>query len=308
MVTDSEALKPSASRATLLVLLSACCFASIPIFTVLATRTGVQLATVLAWRYLLACIGFIVAARSIHRLRVPRGTLRDIVLLGGGGQAVIGATELSSLRWIPAATMVFLFYTYPAWVALFAAIRRTERVTTPRAVALLLSLGGIVVMVGAPGTADLDPRGVGLALGGAVFYAVYIPLLARLQTGTSPYAVSAYTVLTAGLLFVLVGTVAPGFVGAFTFSVSARAWGCIFGLALLSTTVAFLLFLRGLSVLGPVRTAIISTVEPFVAALLQALVLGQPLGRATIAGGAMIAAAVMLLQRSGGAPVSVAHE
>ncbi|MDQ6829251.1 MAG: DMT family transporter [Gemmatimonadota bacterium] len=308
MASATETQAPSVARATLLVLLSACCFASIPIFTVLATRTGVQLATVLAWRYLIACVGFIVVARSIDRLRVPRGALRDIVLLGGGGQAVIGATELSALRWIPAATMVFLFYTYPAWVALFSAVRGTERLTTVRVVALLLSLGGIVVMVGAPGAADLDPRGVGLALGGAVFYALYIPLLARLQTGTSPYAVSAWAVLTAGILFVVVGTLAPGFVGAFTFTIGATAWGCIIGLALLSTTTAFLLFLRGLSTLGPVRTAIISTVEPFGAALLQTVVLGQPLGSGTIAGGAMIAAAVMLLQRSSSAAVSPAHE
>jgi drug/metabolite transporter (DMT)-like permease len=62
--------------------------------------------------------------------------------------------------------------------------------------------------------------------------------------------------------------------------------------------VAFVLFLRGLAAIGPVRTAIVSTVEPFCAALLGAVVLGQPLSPGTLAGGGLIATAVVLLARS----------
>jgi drug/metabolite transporter (DMT)-like permease len=62
------------------------------------------------------------------------------------------------------------------------------------------------------------------------------------------------------------------------------------------TALAFIAFLRGLGVLGPVRTAIVSTVEPFFTALLGAAVLGQPLTPPMLAGGALIAAAVVLLQ------------
>jgi drug/metabolite transporter (DMT)-like permease len=55
-------------------------------------------------------------------------------------------------------------------------------------------------------------------------------------------------------------------------------------------------------VLGTVRTAIISTVEPFYTAVLGAIVLGQAAGPGTIAGGALIAAAVLLLQRQPTSP------
>ena len=73
-------------------------------------------------------------------------------------------------------------------------------------------------------------------------------------------------------------------------------------LALVSTVAAFIGFLRGLRVLGPVRTAIISTVEPFLTALLAALVLGQPLTRRTLFGGVLIATAMLLLQRRRASP------
>ncbi|MFL5578448.1 MAG: EamA family transporter [Gemmatimonadaceae bacterium] len=69
------------------------------------------------------------------------------------------------------------------------------------------------------------------------------------------------------------------------------------GVALASTALAFVAFLRGLAVLGPVRTAIVSTVEPFWTTLLAVAVLGQLFRPATLVGGAMIAAAVLILQR-----------
>ncbi len=62
------------------------------------------------------------------------------------------------------------------------------------------------------------------------------------------------------------------------------------------TVLAFIAFLRGLAVIGPVRTAIISTVEPFFTALLGSVVLGQQLGPRTFTGGMLIAAAVVVIQ------------
>jgi drug/metabolite transporter (DMT)-like permease len=75
------------------------------------------------------------------------------------------------------------------------------------------------------------------------------------------------------------------------------AWWSVLALAFLCTAGAFLVFLRGLNVLGPVRTAIVSTIEPFFTAILGALFLSQPMTPTVLAGGALIAIAVVLLQR-----------
>ena len=79
-------------------------------------------------------------------------------------------------------------------------------------------------------------------------------------------------------------------------SLAPRAWAAVLGLAFFSTMIAFILFLRGLAVLRPVRTAIVSTVEPFWTAIVGALALAQPMSPRTAAGGVLIAAAVVLLQ------------
>ena len=85
--------------------------------------------------------------------------------------------------------------------------------------------------------------------------------------------------------------------GQLTAPPTAAAWAAIGALAVVSTAVAFVVFLRGLRTLGAVRTAIVSTVEPFWTTLLAAAALDQPLRLSTVAGGALIAGAVLLLQR-----------
>jgi drug/metabolite transporter (DMT)-like permease len=73
-------------------------------------------------------------------------------------------------------------------------------------------------------------------------------------------------------------------------------------LAVFSTVLAFVAFLRGLSEIGPVRTAIVSTVEPFWTALMGSVVLGQVIGPRTLVGGMLIATAVIVLQLGGVRP------
>jgi drug/metabolite transporter (DMT)-like permease len=283
--------------ATLLVLLSAGCFGANSILTLVATRAGVPLFAVLFWRYGLAApmLATVAILSGPGRLAIPRRRLLPLLVLGGGGQALVIFLAMTSLNWIPAATLGFLFYTYPAWVAVFAAFRGSERFDRRRVLALGLSLAGIVFMVGAPllgSSGALHPAGVALALGAAVVYALFIPLIGRLQAGLDPAAASTYVVLAASALFGILGLAT----GNFRLALPPVGWAVVLALALISTTLGFIAFLRGLAVLGPVRTAIVSTVEPFWIAVLGLLVLAQPISPAVLGGGVLIAAAVVLLQ------------
>jgi drug/metabolite transporter (DMT)-like permease len=286
------ASRPSVGRATALVAFAACCFGSIGVLTVVATREGTSLDVLLGGRYLLAALVLLLVAGGPRRVALAPSHAMRTLLLGGGGQAAVAGLSLTSLRYIPAATLAFLFYTYPAWVALLAVARGSEKVDARRVVALALSLAGIVVMVGSPWSAPMPLPGVLLALASAVIYALYIPLLGRLQEGTTGTVVSTYISLGAGVLF----AARAAWLGDLTLRLPVVSWIVMAALAVLCTAVAFIAFLRGLGVLGPVRSAIVSTVEPFWTAVLAAIILSQPLTTVTIIGGALIAAAVVLLQ------------
>ena len=280
------------SRATLLVLFSACCFGSIPILITLATAAGSRLVDVLAWRYLVAAALLVIVSGGIGSITAPGRRAWPVIVLAGGGQAAIAFVSLSALRFIPAATLTFLFYTYPAWVAVIAALRGAERLTGRRAGALALSLAGIALMVGVPGAGGLHPLGALLALSSALLYALYIPLIDTLGRGLPAAVTSVYASTGAAVVLVVVAVAGGGLAVRF----APTGWVVVLLLAVLCTVLAFLAFLRGLAEIGPVRTAIVSTIEPFWTALLGSVVLGQPIGPRTLAGGVLIAAAVVLLQ------------
>ena len=284
----------SIGRATLLIVVSALCFGSISVLTILVTRAGVPLLTAMAWRYVLGA-ALLLAITGVKPLgSVSKNRRAQLILIGGFGQALITYLSLHALEYIPVGPLAFLFYTYPAWVALLAAIRRTEKLTPIRAIALTLALVGVTVMVGAPSTDKLNPIGVILALGSALLYSAYLPSIAHLQQGI-PAMVSTF-LLVAGAAITFV--IAALFAGELYLPAAAPVWSNIVVLALVSTVIAFSTLIKGLSVLGPVRTAIIATVEPFFTAMLGVAVLGNQLTTTTLTGGILIAAAVLLIQWS----------
>ena len=285
---------------TAYTLIAALGFAAVSTLTTIATNEHVSLSNVLLWRYL---IGAVVMVGYIGTQTYPRMPWREaarFIVLGGGGQALLVGMALSSLKYIGVATLAFLFYTYPAWVTLVQTIRGAEPVTGRRLAALALSFGGIVVIVGVPGDGNamaagsnaFPVAGVALAVGAAIVYGMYIPLMQWLQKTHSVAVTSAYAKIGSAICFLVLALQDRSL----TASMSAAAWEAIIALTLFSTVLPALFFLMGLMRLGAVRTAIVSTVEPFLTAVLGAVVLGQALSAHLLIGGAMIVAAVVLLQ------------
>lgn len=289
-------------RGTLAVVVSACCFGSISPLTVVATAHGMALQSVQTWRYLTTAVLLVVAGRFV-RLGAPATTPSSaapvppwyaprVLLVAGCGQAAVATLALLALRWLPAATSSFLFYTYPAWVAILTAIRGIERLERRRVIALVIALGGIGAMVGAPDASTLSPVGVAVVLAAAVVYAIYIPVLSHLQQERDAMDVSRAIGVGGALIFATWSLAT----GTFLAIPDATALGASVLQGVLSAG-SFLGFLAGLRELGPVRTAITSTVEPFWTALLGVVLLGQPIGAGTVVGGVAIMTAVVLLQR-----------
>jgi drug/metabolite transporter (DMT)-like permease len=292
-IRSMESSDTSVGRATLLIVVSAFSFGSISVLTVLTTSAGVPLLTAMVWRYVLGAmlLGGMAEIKQIRLL--SRQRIVQLLLIGGVGQALITYLSLHALGYIPVGPLAFLFYTYPAWVALLAAIRRTERLTPIRVFALMLALVGVTIMVGAP-TEKLNPIGVLLALGSALLYSAYLPALEHVQHGLPALLSTFLLIVGAAVSFVI----AALFAGELFVPRGTAIWSNIFLLALVSTVIAFSSLIKGLSVLGPVRTAIIATVEPFFTAILGALVLGNQFGPATLIGGVLIAAAVLVIEWS----------
>jgi drug/metabolite transporter (DMT)-like permease len=251
-------------------LLAALGFAAVSTLTSVALGEHISLYNVLTWRYVLSSVALVlwVGTRGYPRMPWPE----------------------AALQYVTAATLGFLFYTYPAWVALVQAARGKEPLTLRRAAALALSFGGIAVIVGKPGA--LPIQGLALALGAAIVYGIYIPVMSTMQKSHPIPVTGAYAKIGSAICFLVLS----GATQTFTWQMTPTAWGAIAALTLFSTVLPSVFFLMGLVRLGPVRTAIVSTVEPFLTAVLGAVVLSQSLTLATVIGGVMIVGAVVLLQ------------
>lgn len=281
-------------QAIVLIVMSSFGFGSLSTLALLTMRAGLPLIPAMFWRYLLAAVVLLLVLRSSVCARVTKSQALRIILIGALGQATITCVSFRALDYLPVGPLAFLFYTYPAWVALISVMTGREKFTLSRLLALGLAMAGIAVMVGTPST-SLDPRGVMLALGAALLYALYLPALHQAQSGISASVSTFYLILGVLLAFLAVAV----FTRQLQMPPSLDAWKYLALLALVGTVIAFGTLMAGLRVLGPVRTSIVATIEPFFTALLGIVFLSEALTGGIVAGGAMIASAVVLLQLTG---------
>nr|MCU0619005.1 DMT family transporter [Gemmatimonadaceae bacterium] len=188
------------------MLASAASFGTTSILAQRGTADGTPILALLGWRYVFAGAILAVVAGGLRAMRAPGVPVARLLWQGGAAQAAIAALSLSALAWIPPATLAFLFYTYPIWVTLLAAVRGTEPLDARKLVAVGLSTAGLAIIVGNPFAGALDPRGVGLALAAAIVYAALIPWLGRVQAGVPP-AVSSAWIATGAMGFLWLGMV-----------------------------------------------------------------------------------------------------
>jgi drug/metabolite transporter (DMT)-like permease len=126
----------------------------------------------------------------------------------------------------------------------------------------------------------------------ALAYTVYILVGDRVVAGVQPLALSA--LVCAGAAATFLG--ASAFRGGPDVALSLEGYGLIAGIALVSTVGAILTFFAGLARVGPSAAAILSVFEPVVTVALAAAVFGELLAGVQLAGGALVLAAVVLMQ------------
>jgi drug/metabolite transporter (DMT)-like permease len=267
------------------------------VFGKLAYGEGATVGTLLAVRFLLAAALFwmlILAGGAAHEVSTLR--CRDVgfgLALGACGYALQAGCYFAALERIDASLLSLLLYTFPALVAAAAVALGRERLDGRRVAALGLAFGGLALVVGGAGAGALDPLGAALGLGAAVVYSAYILVSERVVARMRPRVLSALVcsgaaaTLTIGSA--LLGELRPG-------ELTVAGWGWLGCLAVVSTVASISLFFAGLRRVGPTTASILATVEPLVTVLLAFLVFGEALGTVQIFGGALVLAAVLVLE------------
>jgi drug/metabolite transporter (DMT)-like permease len=280
---------------------SAASFGAMAIFGKLAYDAGVGVLTLLVVRFVLA--GLILGAANAGRRPRPRLPGRRVLMialgLGAVGYAAQSGLFFTALTRIDAGLTALVLYLYPSLVTLGAVALGRDRLDRVRVVSLLLAFAGLALVLFVGDPAHVDALGVVLALGAAIAYTGYILISDTvLSDRMDPLALSALVCVGAATSFAVAAAVS----GKVSVSFEAIGWLWLGAIAVISTVVAIVLFFGGLARVGPSRASIISTIEPLVTVLLAFLVFGEQLTATQLAGGVLVLASVVLLQKLGKHP------
>ena len=280
-------------RGVLLCLASAACFATLGVFGRLAGDAGANVPSLLLVRFGIAAAVFWIALRAWPRVRrLPRRTAAIAFALGAVGYSLQSTLFFAAIERLDVSLVSLVLYTYPAFVTVAAIATGRARASARVAVALLIASAGLALVLLAAGTGAFDLPGALLALGASLTYTTYILVSDRIIGVTDPVALTAVVLAGATCAFAVAGAVT----GSVDLVLPAEAWLWLVLIALVSTVLAVSAFFAGLRRVGPSEAAILSTFEPPVTVALAFLVLGERMSATQIAGGALVLAAVVVLQ------------
>lgn len=237
---------------------------------------------------------YFTSRKSLH---VAKNDRVYMVIFGLFGVAAVQFTYLFTISQTNVATAIFLEYLAPAFVLAYGLATGREKLALFNGTALLLALAGGFLIVRGNMTGGLAITTAGLISGLAsalafAFYTVYG------KRGLRTY--SPWTLLTWGMG---VGALAWSFyrVPWITFiNYDWHNWLFFLYIAVFATILPFGFFFEGLKYLSPVKTGIISTLEPVVAAVAAFAFLGEILAPMQIWGCISILGAVILIQLEAG--------
>lgn len=211
-----------------------------------------------------------------ERARFERRDLLPIALLGITQFGLLIALLNYGLAFIPAARGALIFATLPLLTLLFAVALGRERLTLAKTTGVVLTIAGVAVALGekalaSTGTTWIGEAAVfGSALCGAVCSVLYRPYVRKYPT----VPVSAFAML-ASVLFLAGLAAREGFFAAVP-AFSPRGWLAVLFIGV-NSGVGYYLWLWALNHAPATRVTVFLSLSPITAAVLGALLLGEPI-------------------------------
>jgi drug/metabolite transporter (DMT)-like permease len=257
-----------------------------------------------ALRFIVAGLGFLLAARAAGPIRATRRQLGSAALIGlllpGLSNGLVGLAE----RQVPSSVAALILALLPLWIALFQALGPARERPGPRAGAgLLVGFAGTALLVARhQGGTPVPIAGAFMLLGASLCWATG-SLLARRDDRLQPwFASSGVEMLTGGVVQGLIGLAHGDLPALLAARPSGRAIGAIVYLTVIGGWVGYGAFSWLARHARPTLVATYSYVNPLVAVLLGWALAGEAVSGRTLAAAALIVCSVVLVTTARPAP------
>ncbi|MDD8017876.1 MAG: EamA family transporter [Bacteroidota bacterium] len=252
----------------------------------------VQMRVTIAFALLFLYFLFTDRSKLIFKLKdIPHFLLVGIFGLAGSNYFYYAAIKETNVS-----TSILVQYSAPIMVMLYVALFQKEKITKAKFLAMVLSVTGIFLAIGAynPAVIKGTGYGIGLALLAAVSFSIF--------TIGGKALTKKYSVWT-GLIYLFgAATVFWSFINTPMTIVEAHYsladWEVFIFISLVSILFPYSFFYYGLHHIQSSKAIIVSTFEPVVAIVSEWLILGGTLSGIQLCGALFVIGAIVILQQT----------
>lgn len=265
-----------------------------PLFAVPLMKQGVQVDTILFFRYFLAVIilGIWLMFRK-ENFRINLHQFRQLVILGLFF-SMSSFSLFEAYNYIPsgiATTIVFLYPVLVALIMVFLKVYPTWQVWISIAVTFL----GVLFLSKGDGAQTIHWKGLVLSFASALSYAIFIVIVNRSKSvhQISNTMLTFYALLTGVIVFSIHAAASrtPLLSGIH----GLGSWANLAGLAILPTIVSTVTLAMATRIIGATKASVLGVFEPVTAILVGAIAFGESITLNVVTGIFMTMAAIIFM-------------
>ena len=271
-------------------IVAAVAFAVADVFSKLAFIAGMDVLSLSTFRSIFSLI-FMIGWLWLQPPPVPYTPRQRWIALGIGvlfAGVVFGLFKAFELATVPVA--ILSYFIYPLLTGIIGALIGVDKLGWRGAAAAIVAFFGLALIVGAqPGAVALS--GIAFALGAGCLRTAVLLISRAALAGADSRLLSWYSQLSSTLIFVVFALATWNWHSPQT----GTGW---FALLVVSVTVTIAVLTLFISInrIGPFRSALIMNLEPLIATILSAVLLGEFMTAWQVLGGAIMLGALVTFQ------------
>jgi len=275
-------------------ILSAALFGLIPLFSMPVLTSGMQLPSMLAYRFGIGSIVMMLVLlwrhEHLHITWTEHLQITFLALL----YAVSAICLISGYRYMPSGIATTLLFSYPVWTAILMLLLFHQKPTWRMTLAVILAFTGVYMLSGVhAGGGIKSVVGLVMELLAGLFYAIYMVTFPHMRIRRmSSLKVNFYLFFITTVFMMLYALFTTGSIQPIH---STSNLINLILLGILPTAFSNIFLVLSLKLIDSTRVAILGAFEPLTAMTVGIVVFGEPLTVSVIGGFALIIGAVMLL-------------
>ena len=230
----------------------------------------------------------IILSRKTYRKEFPGLKLLQYPLILGAASLINTFTYYLAFKHTTIANAVLTHYTAPVIVAFLAPLFLKERVTRPIIISIAIASAGLWIMLSGFSFNEGDALGITAGLVSGFAYAVVVILIRIYTQSFNPVVLAFFSNAVIAILL------AP-----FVREFPVNALWSFLVMGIVHSTIAPILYFKGLRYVSAGRTAVFGYIEPVIAIIFGIIFLSELPGKGSIIGGLLIIFSGYLTLREG---------